>query len=128
MVLVIGNPADPVIERVIAVLTRAGAAFARVDERFPSTYKIGRTTVGSQLQWQIRGGECVGQRTVGAIFVRHESDAPSRATLEALRTLHSQLAPLLVATVCRVMNRPACATANYSKPYQLRQMAAAGFL
>jgi glutathione synthase/RimK-type ligase-like ATP-grasp enzyme len=128
MILVIGNPADPVIERVIAVLVRVGAAFARIDERSPGTYEIERRTTGSHPQWRIRGGECVGRRAVGAIFVRHEPDAPNRTTREALRKLHRQLDGMLLATVCRVMNRPAFATANYSKPYQLRQMAAAGFL
>jgi len=128
MILVIGNPADPVIERVTAALARVGASFARIDERAARTYEIERSVDGSSVQWQIRGGDCVGQRAVGAIFVRHEPDAPDRATLEALRKLRRQLDLVLLSTVCTVINRPACATANYSKPYQLRQMAAAGFL
>jgi len=129
MILVIGNPADPVIERVTAALIRVGASFARIDERTARTYEIERSVDGSSVRWRIRGGECVGQRAVGAIFVRHEpADAADRATREALRKLGRQLDLLLLSTVCPVINRPARATANYSKPYQLRQMAAAGFL
>jgi hypothetical protein len=128
VILVIGNPADPVIERVTAALVSVAVSFARVDERSPLTYEIERSVDGKNVRWQIRGGECVGQRAVGAIFVRHEPDAPDRSTLEALRKLRQQIDKLLLSTVCKVMNRPACATSNYSKPYQLRQMAAAGFL
>lgn len=128
MILVIGNPADPVIQRVTAALAYGGVSFAAIDERFPGTYEVEEIVDGTNVRWQIRGGECVGQRAVGAIFVRHEADAPDRSTLEALQNLRRRLDKLLLLTVCKVMNRPAYATSNYSKPYQLRQMAAAGFL
>jgi glutathione synthase/RimK-type ligase-like ATP-grasp enzyme len=128
LILVMGSTADPVIARVTAALARAGTPFACVDEVAAKNYEIERSVDGGNVCWQIRGEGCVGRRAVGAIFVRHESNAPNRETLEALRKLRRQIDLLLLSTVCMVINRPACATSNYSKPYQLRQMAAAGFL
>jgi glutathione synthase/RimK-type ligase-like ATP-grasp enzyme len=128
MILVIGNPTDPVTGRLTAVLGRVGARFATIDERAAGSYEIERSVDNGSVRWRIRGGECVGERAVGAIFVRHESDAPDRTARLALQKLRRQLDLLLMSTGCRAINRPASAAANYSKPYQLRQMAAAGFL
>jgi glutathione synthase/RimK-type ligase-like ATP-grasp enzyme len=130
MILVIGSPDDPVIARLTDALTHAPAPFVGIDERAPRRYEIRRSVDGDTVRWQIHGGACRGQRAVDAIFVRHATaDAPKRAAVEAMRTLRTRLDRLLLSTACAVINRPtAAAAANYSKPYQLRQMAAAGFL
>jgi hypothetical protein len=127
VILVMGNPEDPVVARVTAGLARVEAPFVIVDERMGSTYEIVVSADERAARWRIRGGECVGQRAVGAIFVRHEDEARDRDAAEALRTLRLRLDRLLLSTRCTVINRPTSATANYSKPYQLGQMAVAGF-
>jgi glutathione synthase/RimK-type ligase-like ATP-grasp enzyme len=128
MILVIGNPDDAVIGRVTAALRSAGAPLATVDVRVANTYKFGQLVDGGSQRWQIHGGDCVGRRAVGAIFMRPDTiSASDRETVAALRALRHQIDLVLLGTVCTVINNPARTDANVSKPYQLRQMAAAGF-
>ncbi len=128
MILVIGDRADPVVSRVSAALARIGVRFVSVNESSAPAYRVEMEADGGGSHWHIRGGDCTGRRRVGAIFVRHAVRAPARSDRKDLEALQQQLDELLLATPCQVVNRPACAGANYSKPYQLRQLAAAGFL
>lgn len=128
MILVVGDPSDPVIERVISELGRQGVLFAFIDETAAPRYKIELCDREGRWRWRILGGDCVGRRAVGAIFVRHALRPAKTVFAKALRALCRRIDSLLSSTTCRVVNRPSCAFTNYSKPYQLRQLAEAGFL
>lgn len=128
MILVIGSGSDHVYPEVVRELRQGSRPFAVVDEDIAETYEITIEDGGPAPLVRIRGGGCTGSRRVAAVFVRH---AVAR-TLDPLRLaplgrLQGALNVALDHVICPVVNPPACAQSNYSKPLQVAMLDAAGF-
>jgi len=122
VILVVGAHADPVLGRIVSALEQNAVPLARIDEHNPRAYRIEY----DGHHWRVRGDACQGCRPVAVILVRHSIQAATRADRGAWLDLKRALDTMLLATRSRVVNRPAVDTDNYSKPYQARQLAAAG--
>jgi glutathione synthase/RimK-type ligase-like ATP-grasp enzyme len=124
MILFLGSSRDKVYPRLLEELENSGHEFAVVDEDHAAEYTIER----ENQKWRIRGNQCDGSRPVGSIFVRHAvARTLDPAVVVPMSRLQVDLNRLLLATRCPVINRPAKAYSNYSKPYQLGLLAQAGF-
>ena len=126
MILVVGDIADPVIARVTTLLQRQRLEFALLDEATPEGIAIEAAGLPRRRTgWRIRGGGCVGERPVTAVLIRRGPVDAARPTPRL--ALSARVDAILLATACCVANRPSSATSNYSKPFQLMALAAAGF-
>jgi glutathione synthase/RimK-type ligase-like ATP-grasp enzyme len=127
MILVIGDPADPVIGRVDALLREGGSEVALLDASTASKYRLrGVPAAAGEVQrWKIEGGECRGDRAVHAVFVRRGPLASHAHRSPA--SLGVLVDRMLLRTSCKVINRPSKATGNYAKVHQLLELGAAGF-
>ncbi len=128
MILVVGSSADRVFPKLLEALRACGRPFAVLDEDYPGRYMVNSSGSNGAAEFRVSGGECGGHREVGAIFVRH---AVARTLepehLAQLGRIQTALNRLLWFASCPVVNLPAHAYSNYSKPYQLRLLAQAGF-
>jgi glutathione synthase/RimK-type ligase-like ATP-grasp enzyme len=128
VILVLGSGADSVYPRLLSHLRGRDQPFVAVDEDRPDRYNVEADCENGQQVFRIVGDECTGRRPVESIFVRH---AVARTfDPEHLRTLgylQGSLNRMLRRVTCPVLNPPAHAFSNYSKPYQLELLANAGF-
>jgi glutathione synthase/RimK-type ligase-like ATP-grasp enzyme len=124
MILYIGSSRDKVYPKLISELAALDQPFAVVDEDKAEEFDV-RFHGG---EWRIYGLECVGERPIGAIFVRHAvARTLDPAVTMPMAALQVRLNRLLMTTDCPVANQPGNAFSNYSKVYQLRLLQAAGF-
>jgi len=124
VILYLGSSRDRVYRRFVAELERSGLPFAIVDEDEAVRYTI---DFGAGA-WRISGGGCEGSRPVGSVFVRHAvARTLDPAVAGPMSRLQIALNRMLLETSCPVVNPPARAYSNYSKPFQLRLLAEAGF-
>lgn len=128
MILVVGDRADPVIERVHGVLQGLGCDTVHLDAGQASQYSVLQLHDGPSRGrgWRIVGGECRGERKVGAVFIR--SGPAGRTGRRSAALFRAQLDRMLMLTTCRVVNRPSVAAGNYAKCHQLIQLGRAGFV
>jgi glutathione synthase/RimK-type ligase-like ATP-grasp enzyme len=128
MILIIGSSADKVHPQLIKELNQSGQPYVVVDEDVPAGWEVVAEHGQGPPTFRIYGGNCKGTRPVHSIFVRH---AVARTLdpdhLHRLGQLQTNLNRLLAHTACPTINSPACAFSNYSKPYQVGLLAAAGF-
>lgn len=128
MILYIGSSADKVYPRLVQVLADSGQPFVVVDEDHPANFNVAFDTSLSNQTYRITGEGCNGQRRVGAIFVRHAvARTLDSSHLRQMGSLQGSLNRVMLGTRCPIINNPANAYSNYSKPYQVGLMAAAGF-
>lgn len=128
MILVLGSSRDKVYPRLMAEFEHSGQPFAVVDEDNAPGYRIEDNSTHPPGVWRIVGGDCAGKRPVGSIFVRHAvARTLDPEVVNPIGALQVQLNRMLLATPCPVINPPAHAFSNYSKPYQLALLAQAGF-
>jgi len=137
LTLLWGLLADPPLAMVRAELGRLGAPTRFLDQR-----AVVGTAVTLELGARTQGGIRVGDTEldiadVGAVYLRpHESTRVVAAqgfvdgTAEQAHALAVDVALAVWADVtpAYVVNRPSASAGNGSKPYQLRRVAAAGFL
>jgi glutathione synthase/RimK-type ligase-like ATP-grasp enzyme len=128
MILLLGAHSDTVTAALARGLRDGGNRFLMVDEDRPDGYLVSSEASGMRRAFRVRGGDCDGTSPVGSIFVRHSvpRHLDSRR-LERLHALLGQLNRMLAAASCPSVNLPANAYSNYSKPYQVGLLAAAGF-
>jgi len=128
MILVLGSSADSVYPRLGLHLRESGHPFVIVDEEQFGQYAVEREANNGHTRFRVTGDECSGRRPVGAIFVRH---AVVRKLdphyVQQMTALQAGLNQAICAAACPVMNPPANAFSNYSKPYQVALLASAGF-
>lgn len=128
MILVLGSSLDRVYPTLLTTLRESGHRFATVDEDHPERYTIHREQSDGRTVFQIEGDGCGGRQPVRAIFVRHAiARTLDQARLDRMGALQGSLNRMLLGTDCPVINRPANAYSNYSKPYQVALLARAGF-
>jgi len=128
MILVLGSSRDKVYPRLMAELEKSGHDYAIVDEDCAAGYSIEEEFSQPAEAWRVRGGGCTGQRPVGSIFVRHAvARTLNPEVVGPMSRLQVQLNRMLLGSPCPVINPPAHAFSNYSKPYQLSLLARAGF-
>jgi RimK-like ATP-grasp domain len=128
MILVIGSCSDTVSAALIRHLRDHGHPFQVVDEDQPGRYSVQRDLVQGSTGYRILGGGCDGATPVGSIFVRHAAAlhlAPGETA--SLSALQGQLNRVFSGARCATVNLPANAGSNYSKPFQVGLLAAAGF-
>ena len=128
MILVLTSSADQVYPTLAPAFRDSGAEIAILDEDHPERYAVQPLALDGRPAFSVWGGECQGDRPVGAIFCRH---AVARTLdpehVRRLATLQADLNLLLLTARCPVINPPAHAYSNYSKPYQVGLLAAFGF-
>jgi glutathione synthase/RimK-type ligase-like ATP-grasp enzyme len=119
---------DKVYPTLLNVLRKAGHPFATVDEDRPEQYSVQKENGADRPLFRIKSNGPVGRIPVGAIFVRHAvARSLDQAKLERTGALQMSLNRMLLAVDCPVINQPTNAYSNYSKPYQVELLAAAGF-
>ena len=124
MILVLGSTRDTVFPRLVRELGNTGQTFASVDEDAPERYQV----VQDGVNWRLFGGDCIGVRQVRSVFVRHAVPRTLDPNVtQPMAALQARLNRILPDAGCLVVNQPGCALSNYSKPFQLSLLAAAGF-
>jgi hypothetical protein len=125
MILVAGSSRDGVYRHLLDVLHESGQRFAAVDEDHPAAYGVEAHDDGT---FRVVGGACTGSDPVGALFVRHAIRRDLiDPNLRRMSELQVELNQMIDAIDAPIANRPACASSNYSKLYQLGLLADAGF-
>jgi glutathione synthase/RimK-type ligase-like ATP-grasp enzyme len=128
VILVLGSSADSVYPKLLSRLRERDQPFVTVDEDQPGRYQVESDDTNGQKVFRIVGDECTGRRPVESIFVRHAvARTLDPAHLRTLGHLQGSLNRMLRRVTCPVLNPPAHAFSNYSKPYQLELLANAGF-
>jgi glutathione synthase/RimK-type ligase-like ATP-grasp enzyme len=128
VILVLGSSADSVYPRLGLHLRESGHPFVIVDEEQFERYALEREPDNGDTRFRITGDECSGRRPVGAIFVRHAVVRKlDPQYVQQMTALQAGLNQAICAAACPVMNPPANAFSNYSKPYQVGLLASAGF-
>ncbi len=128
MILVLGSSADKIYPKLISTLGKSGHPFVVVDEDHPSQYAVRCTESYGRPVFRILGGNCDGKHAVGSIFVRHATMRTlDPQHLQQMGRLQAELNRVLLFTACPIINSPANAHSNYSKPYQVGLLAEAGF-
>lgn len=128
MILVLGSSSDKVFPQLLDAIRRSGEPLAVVDEDSPERFRVRRVDENGRPRFHLEGDGCSGDRPVGAIFVRHAvARTVDPGFVQRLGALQTHLNGMLQAVDCPVVNPPANAYSNYSKPYQLALLAAAGF-
>ena len=132
MILVYGQGDDPPIERLIAALQTAGAAY-----QFLDIAALAQATLHVQVGPQGMAGElvidgvCSALADIRAVYARplepNVADQPE-TTQKHVLALHQQLVEWLDVAPARVVSRPAAMQANASKPLQAQWIGEAGFL
>lgn len=127
MILVIGDPDDPVINSVCSVLSARHVPYRLLDERALGDVRVNLIRHEGRIAWRVKVGDDGSPRPVGAIFVRHR---PGPVSSESSRRWHASrraIDQLLHRCRCPVINRPGAGACNWSKPLQLSRLNAAGF-
>jgi hypothetical protein len=128
MILVLGSSADQVYPRLISNLRESGHPYVVVDEDHPERYAVHWEESNGRSVFRIVGGGCDGKNQVGSIFVRHAvARTLNPQHLRQMGRLQENLNYMLLSTPCPIINPPANAYSNYSKPYQVGLLAEAGF-
>lgn len=128
MILVLGSGTDKVTPQLIRRLRRDGARYAFLDEDHPRRYQVYFEASQGRPVFRLIGGDCRGSEAVGSVFVRHAVARTLRPDhVRDVGNLQTSLNRMLLHAACPVINQPANAYSNYSKPYQLGLLAQAGF-
>ena len=126
MILVWGSSNDPPVERMISVLQARGADLLHVDEDVLATMRydvsLGAPPTGWPTGWIETGDRTIGIEELTGIYVR-----PGEASSGPARIASTTLLGVASCTPAIVVNRPSAGRSNWSKPFQLRLIASAGF-
>ncbi len=126
MILVVGSCSDTVSAALVRHLRDHGQPFQLVDEDHPGRYSVQRDL--AEGRYRVLGGGCEGATPVASIFVRHAvSQRLDADRIASLNALQGELNRMLSAARCPMVNSPARAWSNYSKPFQVGLLAEAGF-
>jgi glutathione synthase/RimK-type ligase-like ATP-grasp enzyme len=128
MILVLGSSADKVYPWLVSQLRARDHPFVVVDEEYPERYEVQCDEANGRPRFRITGDHCRGENPVGSIFVRHAvARTLSPGHLYRMGLLQTNLNRMLLFTSCPIVNPPANAYSNYSKPFQVGLLAEAGF-
>lgn len=128
MILVLGSSKDSVFPQVTRELRDRGHPFIAIDEDSSSRYKVRSEGSNGHSVFRVLGDDGNGRTPVTSIFVRHAvTRSLEPETMRRMGQLQGELNIMLCAARCPVLNRPANAVSNYSKPYQAMLLAQAGF-
>jgi glutathione synthase/RimK-type ligase-like ATP-grasp enzyme len=122
MILVWGPSDDPPVERIVAVLQERGLDFVHIDDRALATLRYDVVLGVTPTGWIETRDRRVRVDNVTGIYVRPGQALPGMSTMASTTLLG--IASCAKATV---VNRPAAGRSNWSKPFQLGLIAAAGF-
>jgi glutathione synthase/RimK-type ligase-like ATP-grasp enzyme len=122
VILIWGPSDDPPVERMVAILQGRGVDLVHVDERMLATLRYDVTLGATPTGWIETRDRTVRVDEMTGIYVRPGEVLPGVATT-------ASTALLGIASCARavVVNRPSAGRSNWSKPFQLRLIAAAGF-
>lgn len=122
MILVWGPSDDPPVERIIAVLLARGIDFVHVDERAFATLRYDVVLGATPTGWIETRDRRMRVDEVTGIYLRPGEVLPVMSTMASTTLLGIASCAKAV-----VVNRPAAGRSNWSKPFQLGLIAAAGF-
>lgn len=122
MILICGPSDDPPVERMVAILQRRGIDLVHIDESVLATLRYDVMLGAMPKGWIEIRHRTVRVDELTGIYVRPGESLPGRATTASMTLLG-------IASRARaiVINRPSAGRSNWSKPFQLRLIAAAGF-
>ena len=126
MILVWGPSNDPPVERMISILQARGADLLHIDADVLATMRydvsLGAPPAGWPTGWIATGDRTVRIEELTGIYVRPGEALPGPARMASTTLLGvASCAPAIV------VNRPSAGRSNWSKPFQLRLIASAGF-
>jgi glutathione synthase/RimK-type ligase-like ATP-grasp enzyme len=123
LILIWGPSDDPPVERIVAILQGRGIDFVHVDEGTLATLRYDVGLCAMPTGWMEIHNRTVRVDELTGIYVR-----PGEVLLPGPATMAST-ALLGIASCARavVINRPSGGRSNWSKPFQLRLIEAAGF-
>jgi glutathione synthase/RimK-type ligase-like ATP-grasp enzyme len=122
VILVWGPSDDPPVERVVATLQGRGIDFVHVDEHGLATLRYDVVLGATPTGWVETRDRRVRLDELTGIYVRPGEVLPGPAAMASATLLGIASSARAV-----VVNRPAAGRSNWSKPFQLRLIAAAGF-
>ena len=122
MILIWGPSNDPPVERIVAILQRRGIDFVHVDERVLAALRYDVMLGATPTGWIETRDRTVRVDELTGIYVRPGEVPPGQATVTSTTLLGIASCAKAV-----VVNRPSAGRSNWSKPFQLRLIAAAGF-
>jgi glutathione synthase/RimK-type ligase-like ATP-grasp enzyme len=120
VILVWGPADDPPVERIVSILKARAAELVHVHENNLATLNYDVTLGASVTGWFEAGGRTVRIDELTGIYVR-PGDLPAGRLPAAALDVVASCAP------ATVVNRPSAGRSNWSKPFQSRLIAAAGF-
>jgi glutathione synthase/RimK-type ligase-like ATP-grasp enzyme len=121
VILVWGPGGDPPLEMIISLLRDRGVRFAHLEDRELDSLSYDITIDARPSGWVALDGRNVALDELSAVYIRPGDPRPGRSAETAMVLLG--IAATLPATV---INRPSGGRSNWSKPYQLGLIAAAG--
>lgn len=123
MILVWGSGDDPPTERIVSVLRERGADFVHVDDHALAALRYDVNVGAAAAGWIETDRRTVPLDRLTGVYLRPGEPAlgpPARAS--------AALIAVAACTPAAVVNRPSAGRSNWSKPYQSRLIAAAGFV
>ena len=122
MILIWGPSDDPPVERTVSILRARGIDLVHVDESVLATLRYDVTLGATPTGWIETSDRKVRVDELTGIYVRPGELLPGPA-----RTASTALLGIASCAPAIVVNRPSAGRSNWSKPFQLRLIAAAGF-
>ena len=122
MIVVWGSATDPPVELVLEALASLDARVAHVDDAVLAALEYDVSLGVRPSGWMQLNGRRVDVAEISSMYLRPTHAAGRGATAAAM------MAALASSLPGCIVNRPVAGRSNWSKPYQLTLLAAAGFL
>lgn len=123
MILVWGPSDDPPVERVLEELRNRSAEVVHIEDRHLAELRYDVVQAAAPTGWVELDGREVPLDRIAALYLRPGGGVTNPAGVAAARVLLGVAA----SASATVVNRPAAGRSNWSKPFQLGLIAAAGF-
>jgi glutathione synthase/RimK-type ligase-like ATP-grasp enzyme len=122
VILLWGPSDDPPIQRMAAILQGRGLDFLHVNEHALASLRYDVVLAATPAGWIEVSGRRVRIDEIAGIYLRPVEVVPGPTTMASATLLGIASCATVV-----VVNRPSAGRSNWSKPYQSRLIAAAGF-
>ena len=129
MILVWGPASDPPVARMVAVLRERGCEVMHIDESALAELRYDIRLEAKATGWIESGGQTLPLDRLAGLYLRPGDRSAQLAPAAAGAVAKASAALMAVAatSAATVVNRPSAGRSNWSKPYQSRLIADAGF-
>ncbi|MBT2305546.1 hypothetical protein J7E70_34715 [Variovorax paradoxus] len=122
MIVVWGPSNDPPVERILSALQERDAPVLHVDEKALCALRYDVTFGATPTGWIEAQGQRLRVDELTGIYLRPGESVPGRASASSMILLG-----IAAGAPATVVNRPSAGRSNWSKPFQLQLISAAGF-